>query len=145
MNVKIHHFSIRLCVSRWTMVQRNAVLFEKLQNECKNPPFLHKALCIQSDHGTMKMKMRCCVSTFMACNYRGLWQCRFLHLAWWGCKHWLVHATLIVVAEGDVIGVSWYVVAIGVCSKEVQLLRNIILYWSVKTDKLQTSKIIKIN
>ncbi len=28
----------------------NALLFEKLQNECKNPSFLHKVTCIRSDH-----------------------------------------------------------------------------------------------
>ncbi len=27
-----------------------ALLFEKLQNECKNPSLLHKATCIRSDH-----------------------------------------------------------------------------------------------
>ncbi len=29
----------------------NALLFKKLQNECKNPLFLHKVTCIRSDHG----------------------------------------------------------------------------------------------
>ncbi len=28
----------------------NALLFEKLQNECKNSSFLHKVTCIRSDH-----------------------------------------------------------------------------------------------
>ncbi len=28
----------------------NALLFEKLWNECKNPSFLHKITCIMSDH-----------------------------------------------------------------------------------------------
>ncbi len=33
----------------------NALLFEKSWNECKNPSFLHKAMCIESDLGSMKM------------------------------------------------------------------------------------------
>ncbi len=48
----------------------NALLFEKLQNECKNLSLLHKATCINLDHSTTKMQ--CHLFTFMACNYRGL-------------------------------------------------------------------------
>ncbi len=39
----------------------NVLLFEKSWNECKNPSFLHKAICIESDHGSTKMG--CCLST----------------------------------------------------------------------------------
>ncbi len=46
-------------------------LLKKLQNECKNPSFLHKTTCIQSDCGATKLQ--CCLFTFTACNYRGLW------------------------------------------------------------------------
>ncbi len=28
----------------------NALLFEKLQNECENPSFLYKVICIRSEH-----------------------------------------------------------------------------------------------
>ncbi len=48
----------------------NALLFEKTWNKCKNPSFLHKATCIESDHGSTKM--RSCFSTFMALYCRRL-------------------------------------------------------------------------
>ncbi len=53
----------------------NALLFEKLRNECKSPSFLYKATCIVSDHCTTKM--RCSLFTFVACNCRGL---RFIRM-----------------------------------------------------------------
>ncbi len=43
---------------------QNKLLLEKLPKECKKPSFLHKAMCIQSDHSTTKI--RCCLSSFMA-------------------------------------------------------------------------------
>ncbi len=42
----------------------NVLLFEKSWNECKNPSFLHKAMCIESNQSSMKMRL--CLSTFMA-------------------------------------------------------------------------------
>ncbi len=54
----------------------NALLFEKSQNECKNPSFLHKAMCIELHRGSMKMQ--CCLSTFIAWNYKGLWETHLL-------------------------------------------------------------------
>ncbi len=48
-----------------------ALLFEKSWNECKTPSFLHKAVCIESDHDLMKMQ--CCLSIFMALNFGRLW------------------------------------------------------------------------
>ncbi len=35
----------------------NALLFEKLQNECKNPSFFHKVACIRSDHAGAVVKV----------------------------------------------------------------------------------------
>ncbi len=52
----------------------NALLFEKSWNECKNPSFLHKTMCIQSDHGSMKMWH--CLSTFTTLYCMGLWLTR---------------------------------------------------------------------
>ncbi len=49
----------------------NAFLFEESRNKCKNPSFLHKTTRNEWDHGTTKM--RCCLSTFMTWNYRGVW------------------------------------------------------------------------
>ncbi len=34
----------------------NALLFEKLQNECKSASFLHKVTCIRSDHAVAVAK-----------------------------------------------------------------------------------------
>ncbi len=42
----------------------NALLFEKSWDESKNPSFLHKAVGIESDTGSMKMQR--CLSTFIA-------------------------------------------------------------------------------
>ncbi len=42
----------------------SALLFEKSWNECKNPSFLHKAMCIVLDHGSIKVQRW--LSTFMA-------------------------------------------------------------------------------
>ncbi len=49
----------------------NALLFEKLWNEYKNPSFLHKAIRIESDHGSMKIRR--CLSAFVALYSRRLW------------------------------------------------------------------------
>ncbi len=62
MENKLHSFQFLL----------NALLSEKLRNECKNPSFLHKAMCIESDHDSTKM--RCCLSTFIALYFRRLWK-----------------------------------------------------------------------
>ncbi len=50
----------------------NASLFKKSQNEYKNPSFLHKTMCIESNHSSMKMWNS--LSTFMDLNSRRLWQ-----------------------------------------------------------------------
>ncbi len=47
------------------------LFFEKLWNECKNPSFLHKAMCMESGHGSMEMRR--CFSTFMTLYFRRLW------------------------------------------------------------------------
>ncbi len=49
----------------------NALLFMKSWNQCKNPSFLHNAMCIESDHGSTKMRR--CLSRFMALYSRWLW------------------------------------------------------------------------
>ncbi len=47
----------------------NALLFEKLRNEYKNPSFLHKVTCIRSDHAGAVAKF--CIHGL----YRGLRHC----------------------------------------------------------------------
>ncbi len=71
----------------------NALLFEKSRNECKNPSFLHKTICTVSDHGTTKMQ--CCISAFIAWNYRGVWFTAFVlwplpHNGKSVIRHWVV-------------------------------------------------------
>ncbi len=34
----------------YNIFAKNSLLFEKLQNECKNSSFLQKVTCIRSDH-----------------------------------------------------------------------------------------------
>ncbi len=55
-----------------------ALLFEKSWNEYKNPLYLRKAACIESDHGSTKM--RHCHSIFVALYCRRLWNRSFLRL-----------------------------------------------------------------
>ncbi len=60
----------------------NALLFEKSWNECKNLLFLHKAMCIELDHNSMKMQHG--LSTFLALYSRRLWflSWRTLAITW---------------------------------------------------------------
>ncbi len=55
----------------------NALLFKKSWSECKNPSFLHKAMCIVLDHGSTKMQR--CLPTFVAFYSRRLWTSQILN------------------------------------------------------------------
>ncbi len=55
----------------FVLIKFSLLLFEKSWNECKNPSFLHKAMCIESDH--CSTKMRHCLSTFVVLYSRRLW------------------------------------------------------------------------
>ncbi len=113
----------------------NALLFEKSWNECENPSFLHKAMCIESDHGTMKMECRlftlmvlhsrrlCFTSfpytrkmviLFVQCLYYSdvicgsiQWFTSFIHIHWHEVLHKVLHVAHLVHSEWEVCECEW--------------------------------------